>query len=158
MRIKRIKTKKNRQESIKSLIERQDIETQGQLLALLGHQGIYVTQATLSRDLREMGITKTPKGLNKFIYRITLEEAPSTETVLRSKFMNFVREIKHAGNLIVIKTPPGEAQGVARVIDNAKFNEIMGTIAGDDTILVIVDSNVHTRKILAVFRQAATKT
>lgn len=155
MRIK--KTKKIRQQIIKELIDTHEIGTQEELLAELTQQGIKATQATLSRDLREMGVTKVPKGLFKFAYKIPVDEIPSTEQDLKAKFSNFVKEIKHTNNFIIIKTPPGEAMGVARVIDNAKFQGFLGTVAGDDTILVIINNLPNTRKLLRILRQAAAK-
>lgn len=155
--MKEKKTKKNRQKIIEELIESQEIGTQEELLAKLAHQGISVTQATLSRDLRAMGVTKVPKGLFKFVYKIAGEETSSTERDLRNKFNNFVREIKHTNNLIVIKTLPGEAMGVARIIDNAKLDGLMGTVAGDDTILIIVNNVSNTKKTINFFHQVMTK-
>jgi len=139
------------------LINAQDVENQEQLVEALERHAISVTQATLSRDLREMGVTKIPKGLGRFIYKITTAELPATKKDLKNKFINFVREIKNAGNLILIKTLPGEAQGVARVIDNAKIDNILGTVAGDDTILIVIDKFVNVKRIINTFREVMVK-
>jgi len=117
---------------------------------------IPVTQATLSRDLREIGVIKVTKGLGEYVYKIS-DETASSERELKNKFLNFVREIKETGNLILIKTPPGEAQAVARVIDLAEIEHILGTVAGDDTILVVVDDVEDAKKIKKKFQDLCIK-
>ncbi len=139
MNQKKLKIKKIRQQKIKELIESKEICTQEQLVSELLKNNLPVTQATLSRDLREIGVVKMFKGLDHQVYRIA-EEVSGSQRELKNKFLNFVRDIKSTGNLILIKTPPGEAQGVARVIDLAEMEHILGTVAGDDTILVVVDA------------------
>ncbi len=146
------RTKRFRHEKIRELIISRDIKTQESLLEDLNRHNVRVTQATLSRDLREMGVTKTPKGLGKFIYKIAQIEPTATERDLKDKFINFVRDIKIAGNLIILKTPPGEAQGVARVIDIASIGDILGTVAGDDTILLIANTKLSARRVLSLFK------
>ncbi|MEO0184745.1 MAG: arginine repressor [candidate division WOR-3 bacterium] len=151
------KTKKVRQQKIRQLIQTKEIYTQEELVAELQKAKIPVTQATLSRDLREMGVMKVSKGLGNYVYKI-VDEASSSEKELRNKFLNFVKEIKDTGNLILIRTPPGEAQGVARVIDLAEMEHILGTIAGDDTILVVIDSVDNTKKVKKRFQDLLIRT
>jgi transcriptional regulator of arginine metabolism len=148
------RVKSARQGSIRELLETKEIRTQEQLAAELRHLHFPVTQATLSRDMREMGIVKARRGLGKFVYKIGSDEYPASERDLRVKFVNLVREIKHTGNMILLRTPPGEAQGVARVIDIATIKNVLGTVAGDDTILVVVDKHTNTRKVLDIFSKA----
>ncbi len=112
---------------------------------------MFVTQATLSRDLSEIGVVKIRKGSGYYIYKIS-SELSGMAHALRNKFINFVREIKTTGNLVVIKTPPGEAQGVARAIDLAEIKHILGTVAGDDTILVVVEDPQSARVIYKKFQ------
>jgi len=150
------KIKKVRQQKIRQLIETKDISTQEQLVDELQKCNIQVTQATLSRDLREIGVIKATKGLGEYIYKIS-DETASSERELKNKFLNFVREIKDTGNLILIKTPPGEAQAVARVIDLAEMEHILGTVAGDDTILVVVDNVEDAKKIKKKFQDLCIK-
>jgi transcriptional regulator of arginine metabolism len=151
------KIKKVRQQKIREIIETEDISTQEQLVIELLKSNIPVTQATLSRDLREIGVIKVAKGLGEYVYKVADEVVPS-ERELKNKFLNFVREIKDTGNLILIKTPPGEAHGVARVLDLAEMEHILGTVAGDDTILVVVDTEENTKKVKKVFRNLLVRT
>ncbi|MEO0123968.1 MAG: arginine repressor [candidate division WOR-3 bacterium] len=150
------KVKKVRQQKIRELIQSKEISTQEQLVAELQKHDVLVTQATLSRDLREIGVIKVSKGLGDYVYKIA-DEVSSSEKELKNKFLNFVRDIKETGNLILIKTPPGEAQGVARVIDLAEMEHILGTVAGDDTILVVVDSADNTKKVKKRFQDLLIK-
>lgn len=145
------KIKKVRQQKIRELIQTREISTQEELVAELQKNNIPVTQATLSRDLREIGVVKVSKGLGDYVYKIA-GEVSSSEKDLKNKFLNFVRDIKDTGNLILIKTPPGEAQGVARVIDLAEMEHILGTVAGDDTILVVVDDAKNTKRVKKRFQ------
>ncbi|MEO0096325.1 MAG: arginine repressor [candidate division WOR-3 bacterium] len=150
------KVKKVRQQKIRELIQSKEISTQEQLVAELQKHDVLVTQATLSRDLREIGVIKVSKGLSDYVYKIA-DEVSSSEKELKNKFLNFVRDIKETGNLILVKTPPGEAQGVARVIDLAEMEHILGTVAGDDTILVVVDSADNTKKVKKRFQDLLIK-
>ncbi|MGB9720154.1 MAG: arginine repressor [bacterium] len=153
---RKFKTKKIRQQKIRELIETEEISTQEQLVAELLKQNISVTQATLSRDLHEIGVVKAIKGLGDYVYKIS-DEFSSSQRELKNKFISFVREIRTTGNLILIKTPPGEAQGVARVIDLAEMESILGTVAGDDTILVVVDNAENTKKVKKRFQDLCVK-
>ncbi len=124
-----------RQELILTLISDQakPIPNQGELIKQLEAAGVSMTQSTLSRELKALGIAKTPDGEGG--YRDTTGE-PSGRSPL-SPLVAFVRQIERAKNLIVVRTPPGNAQGVAHGVDEVAWPEVMGTIAGDDTILLI---------------------
>ncbi|MGQ9665186.1 MAG: arginine repressor [bacterium] len=149
-------TKRLRQQKIREIIESKEIATQEDLLEELRCNNLSVTQATLSRDLREIGVIKTLKGFGGYVYKIDSELTGSARA-LKNKFVNFVRDIEITGNLILIKTPPGEAQGVARVIDLSETPHILGTIAGDDTILVVVDTADNARKVKKMFNDLLLK-
>lgn len=138
------------------IIDNYDIDTQEDLARELEKEGISVTQATLSRDIKELGLIKLRKATGKFYYKVA-DEFVASQHELRKKFIDFVREIKVTGNLILIKTPPGEAQGVARAIDLAEINYILGTVAGDDTILVVVDTHNHVKFIFKKFQDFLLK-
>lgn len=148
--------KRSRQSKIRQLINSERIETQEALLDALRRVGIEITQATLSRDLREMGVSKMPEGLGRFVYRIAPTEPSPTRRDLAGKFKNFVREIRSTGNLIIVKTAPGEAPGVARVIDLAALQGILGTVAGDDTILIVAQDAGAGRPLVQSFRKMMT--
>lgn len=135
---------------IKSIISSQEIFNQTQLVKILKQNGIKVTQATLSRDLTELGVARipTPKGA---VYRIN---ATGDEPALRIHVAEEIVSIITNEALVVIKTFPGRAQGVAAFIDKSTFKESLGTLAGDDTIIVIpkstktIDKTVEQLKII----------
>lgn len=122
-----------RQELILSLISQKPIRTQGELLAELERHGVVLTQSTLSRELKTLGVGKGPDGRGGYRY---LAASGATGGTLAS-VASFIVSAERSQNLLVVKTPPGNAQGVARALDQSDWDEVMGTIAGDDTILVI---------------------
>jgi len=116
------------------LVTAERIANQEELRRRLSTQRLRVTQATLSRDLQELKLVKTPEG-----YRPTnalVEEATPMPPLARA-LGEFLLDIRPAENLLVLKTPPSGAQPLAAAVDGAKFPEIAGTIAGDDTVLII---------------------
>jgi transcriptional regulator of arginine metabolism len=150
--------KKKRQEIIKSILDASEVGSQHELLALLSKKGVSVLQPTLSRDLHEMSVIKIPKGFGRFVYQVREEAATTGTDEIRHKFMHIVKNIRNAENLIIVKTPPGEASGLALVIDEVDLRPIMGTIAGDDTVLVVVDTKANAAKIMALFKNAKAGT
>ena len=121
-----------RQGQILNLIRSQAIHTQEELSSALRKVGIDVTQVTLSRDIRELGLVKAPQG-----YREGQGEAsgPQAEVgTLQWMLEEFVRDVKTAHNMVIIKTDPGHAQTVAVALDQEGWPEIVGTLAGDDTV------------------------
>jgi transcriptional regulator of arginine metabolism len=123
--------KSYRQGQILKLLRSKNLHTQEELARALRTIGIPATQVTLSRDIRELGLVKTPDG-----YVLAAEAATNgadIETVVRE----FVLDIRIAQNLLVLRTPPGHANSVGVELDKANWPEIAGTIAGDDTVLVI---------------------
>ncbi|OPX17786.1 arginine repressor [candidate division WOR-3 bacterium 4484_100] len=147
--------KQQRQDLIRRIITEKKISTQFQLLQELRKLGYYnINQPTISRDLREIGVIKTARGLGPPCYNLAIDSQTITMANFRNKFKNFVQDIRHTGNLILIITLPGDAQGVAKVIDKANFKNILGTVAGDDTILVVVDKPGNVKKLLKTFNKA----
>jgi transcriptional regulator of arginine metabolism len=145
-------TKKERQQVIREMIGRQDIGDQPQLLEELKKRGYEATQATISRDLQEMGVAKV--RIKAGVYKYEVIDKVSNEVIwdkLKVLFDNFVVDIKSTGNLILVKTSPGNANGVGSFIDRLDRPEILGTIAGDDTILVVVDTEENSRTVEADF-------
>jgi transcriptional regulator of arginine metabolism len=134
---------------IKSLIASKEISNQTQLAEELKAKRIDVTQATLSRDLVELGIIRVPSDEG---YRYELK-ATSPEPVLRGFSAEEVISIDSNGHLVVIKTFPGRAQGIAVLLDGKKDREILGTIAGDDTIIVVPRTTKHIKKTINVISQ-----
>ena len=133
--------KKNRHDKIIELINNYVVETQEQLAALLKDAGYDVTQATVSRDIRQMKLTKqvTPDGRQKYVYTTADPE------VMHDKYVSVIKagyvSMDVAGNLLVIRTVSGMAMAVAAAIDALDMPEIIGCIAGDDTIFVAMKSD-----------------
>ena len=128
----------NRQRKIIELINKYDIDTQQELAQRLIDEGFEVTQATVSRDIRELNLTKSAVDGNKQKYDIPA----STMTSINAKYMGVLKDgivsIEDAGNIIVIKTISGMAMAVGAALDAVNHEEIIGTIAGDDTLMCVV--------------------
>jgi transcriptional regulator of arginine metabolism len=122
--------------------------SQEELARALARAGAPVTQATLSRDLRSLGVGKRPGADGRPVYELP---APATETLDRQRQLldlrAFVNEVRMAQNLAVVRTPPGHANGVARAIDLANFEGIVGSVAGDDTVLVVMNDAAGARRL-----------
>jgi transcriptional regulator of arginine metabolism len=124
-------TKSFRQGQILKLIGQKHVHTQDELLRALKAQSIETTQATLSRDIQELGLVKTQDG-----YR-AVAAASSTGPSFAAMAHEFLRDVRVAQNLLVLRTPPGNANALAVALDREDWPDVVGTIAGDDTILVI---------------------
>lgn len=129
------------------LLSGRRFSSQEELARALGREGMPVTQATLSRDLRSLGVGKRPGRDGQAVYELP---APATETLDRERRLldlrAFVNEVRVAQNLVVVRTPPGHANGVARAIDLLDFPEIVGSVAGDDTVLVVLPAPTQARR------------
>lgn len=136
--------KAQRQSQIRNLVARTTILTQADLLTALAHLGINVNQATLSRDIRELGLIKT---MNGYILPMQANAGAPTTTAPVNLFREFVAEVQEAQNLLVLKTTAGSAATVAARLDAARWPEIIGTVAGDDTVLVITKTNSVCHKL-----------
>lgn len=123
-------TKSFRHGQILKLVRSRSISTQDELARALKTVDIDATQVTLSRDVRELGLVKTPEG-----YRELGHEAPAAQ--LATLAAEFLQDVRIAQNQVVLKTAPGHASSVAVALDNAEWPQVVGTIAGDDTVLVI---------------------
>lgn len=134
-----MKNRIQRQLEIRKIIEKGNVHSQGEMLAVLKHRGFDLTQATLSRDLKFLQVAKVPHPLNGYVYVIP-DSGQDESKAVRSND-NFLaegfRKLDFSGNLAVIRTLPGYASTIAAVIDSANQWEILGTIAGDDTILIV---------------------
>lgn len=132
-----------RQGQILKLIAAQPVANQEQLRRRLAEQGLVVTQATLSRDLRELGLVKTAQGYKALGLGAQSSSPPNLARTLREN----LRDVLPAQNLLVLKTPPGGAQSLAAAFDREHWPEVLGTIGGDDTVLVITDSTASSRAV-----------
>lgn len=141
-------TRANRQLKILDIISKHDVDTQEELVDYLRSEGFAVTQATVSRDIKEMGIIKTLSSDGRH-YKYAAQqtkEATAADKFL-SMFKNTVISIKSSGNLIVLKTEAGSAGPAAELIDKLSYDEVLGVIAGDNTIFVAVDGLDHVDTI-----------
>jgi transcriptional regulator of arginine metabolism len=143
-------TKMQRQAAILATISRASIRTQEDLAEALRRRGVDASQVTLSRDLRELGVFKTAEGYREAGPQPAQEDANTLATVIRQ----FLTEAIPAQNLVVLKTRPGGATALALAIDRAHWPEIIGTVAGDDTILAVAPSHKAAETIAARLRDS----
>ena len=133
-------TKAQRQHLIRELLAGHEIASQVQLVALLAERSVEVTQATVCRDLDEMGVAKM-RTAGRTVYAVPEADARETlpSNTLRRVFSDWVLDVRSSQNIVVLRTPPGSAHVVASAIDRSDFSDAIGTVAGDDTVLVIAD-------------------
>ena len=149
--------KTNRQSKIIEIIQKNEVETQDELSALLEKDGFRVTQATVSRDIRELKLTKIPTAGGRQKYAV-ITDAPENlskkyERVLREGFLS----MDMAQNILIIKTVSGMASAVCAAIDAMKMREIVGSIAGDDTIMCAVRTSAEAQSLLTRLKKLATE-
>ena len=144
--------KKSRHQKIKELIEQYEIETQEELADKLREAGYAVTQATVSRDIRELKLSKVPTGDGKQKYTILIHSDP----YLSDKYIRVLKDgfvsMDMAQNILVVKTVSGMAMAVAAALDAMKLKEIVGSIAGDDTIMMAVRTIEDTQIVMDKIR------
>lgn len=148
--------KRKRHEVVVELINKYDIETQEELAAYLKEEGFEVTQATVSRDIRELKLSKIATGSGKQKYIILQND----DSHLGDKYIRVLRDgfmsMSMAQNILVIKTVQGMAMAVAAALDAMKFPEIVGCIAGDDTIMVAIKTNEDTENLMDKINEILT--
>lgn len=144
--------KNKRHLAIRDIIKQQPIETQEELVQKLKNKGFKVTQATISRDIKELRLIKTLTKDGKYCYA-----EPAKPTLISDRLLRMLREpivsITSAENLIVIKTLSGAASAAAEAIDNLDLGDVVGTIAGDNTILIIVSSKKKVNDVMDKFNK-----
>lgn len=147
--------KAKRQHKIIELIEKYDIETQDELAERLEKAGFVATQATISRDIREMKLTKmaTPNGKQKYV--VFKKQDYDTTMKYKRVLMDAITSIEIAQNIVVIKTVSGMAMAVAAAIDNLEIKGIVGSIAGDDTIMCVIKTNEEAKTVVAAIKKVA---
>src|SRR3989442_10071461 len=133
---------------VAQLLSGHRFSSQEDLARALSRAGTTVTQATLSRDLRSLGVLKRPDPEGRPVYELP---GPAVEALDRQRQLldlrSFVNEARVAQNLLVVRTPPGHAHGVGRAIDLAEFEGVVGSVAGDDTVLVGMEDAAAARKL-----------
>ena len=152
-----MKVKSNRMELLKMLISSKEMSSQEELLNALAVEGYNITQATLSRDLKQLKVAKAATMSGKYVYVLPNEtmyrrvsKAASMKEMLQSTGF---RSINFSGNMGVIKTRPGYASSIAYNIGNSDIPQILGTIAGDDTIFIVKGVGVSNDEIIEELRQ-----
>jgi len=146
--------KARRQKKIQELITNEMIKTQDELALRLTQEGFRVTQATISRDIKEMGLVKIPGIKDEYRYAIPSDQ-PSFGYQDRLKRMvkEVVLTFDSSENIVVVKTMPGNAQALALLLDNAGWPEVIGTVAGDDTIFLLVKPKKLVKDVLHRFSE-----
>ena len=146
--------KTQRQHLVAKILARHDVSSQEQLVALLASEGVAATQATASRDLDDLGAIKVRAGAGDTIYAIPElpKDQRAPEEHLRRVLADWVVEIHHSANMVVLRTPPGTANVVGSALDRSGLPELIGTVAGDDTVFVVVADGLRGADVAAQLR------
>lgn len=139
--------KADRQNAILDVIAKHSVATQAELKDRLKDRGIEADQATLSRDIRELGLVKASDDGAHYRYSPVEAVAPPVHLKASVILSRLVRKIECSGNLLVVKTDPGEASPAGLALDRMGWEEVVGTVAGDDTLLVVAREGVPARKL-----------
>ncbi len=141
--------KSKRLDAIVKIIDQTDIDGQDQLLKMLSHQGFTVTQATLSRDINELKIIKVPDGKGGYRY----SRHHNQDTTIQPVAISAVVSIEVSGQMAVLRTRPGFASMMAATIDDARLSNVMGTLAGDDTVLLVLRQGTEAGMVISQLKK-----
>ena len=149
--------KPQRQHRISRLLEDQAVSSQAQLVELLAANGIVATQATVSRDLEDLGAVKVriPGGTMAYAIPEHAKEASAPDDHLRRVMGEFVVDVAHSGSLVVLRTPPGSAHVIGSALDRSGLRDLLGTVAGDDTLLCVAAEKMGGEKMAKILRGLA---
>ena len=147
--------KRQRQQALLDLVRVEPLASQEEIAARLDRLGFPATQSTISRDLDELGLVRLRDADGHLRYATPDAGASNGGRHLRTILREFARSIEHSRNLVVVKTPPAGASPVARALDASDLDGVMGTIAGDDTIIVVITEDVRARDVAASLREMA---
>lgn len=143
----------SRQNKIIEIITNTEVDTQEKLAALLRENGFEVTQATISRDIKELQLVKTLSSSGKYKYTVsTSKDLPVTDRFIKI-FRQTVTSVDSSGNIILVKTLPGCANAAGEAIDNSNLPHIKGSIAGDNTLLLVADKEENVPAIIDEFNK-----
>ena len=147
--------KKNRQMKVLEIISKHDVETQDELIELLKAEEYYVTQATISRDIRELDLIKvsTQRGTYKYTVSSHAENEKKKTSHLGNALVSSLVSIDFAGNIIVVKTVPGMSNAIAIEIERIHRPEMLGCVAGDDTIIMVMRNEDKAMDVSARLRE-----
>ncbi len=140
-------SKNKRHIKIREIISENDIETQDELVNQLKDLGFKVTQATVSRDIKELHLVKVPSATGRYKYSTPTEQRFNPQDKLKRLIMEAFVSIDYASHFIVLKTLPGNAHALGVIIDDLDWEEIMGSICGDDTCLIICRTEENAKEI-----------
>jgi transcriptional regulator of arginine metabolism len=145
-------SKEERQRRIQEIVLTEEIATQADLVDRLRKEGFYVTQATISRDINDLRMMRVPLGKGRHRYAIgSYEVKEDVLEELKERFEEFVRDIDRGENILVIRTAEGHASGLALLVDKLGWDEIVGTLAGEDTIMVVARTITDAEKLVETF-------
>ena len=142
----------SRQAAILEIIAEKDIETQEELCEELLKRNFNVTQATISRDIKDLKLYKVTGTTKKYKYAFIESEGDAVSTKMRNLFRECVQVVNCANNLIIIKTLRGNGSTAGTFIDSLALKEVVGTVAGDDTVLVVIDNAENAANLVEKFR------
>lgn len=146
--------KNDRQEKLLEIISEENIETQEQLLLRLEAHGIKSTQATISRDIKQLHLVKEPTGTGRYRYAVSSHKAKlNFADKLRTIFCESVLSVDYAQNIIVLKTMPGLANAAAAALDGMDNTDIVGTLAGDDTVFLLLRDTAAAVELSAELKE-----
>lgn len=140
--------KYDRQSEIIAIINEEHVETQEELSEKLRQRGYMVTQATISRDIREMKLVKISDGNGKYVYSLGRSENSGISAKFRDLLVHTVEKLDRANNIVVVKTFSGMAQGAAAAIDSMERSEVVGSVAGDDTVIIVMRTNDSAQSLI----------
>lgn len=140
-------SKLQRHLKIREVIARYDIETQDELVDILKNSGFNVTQATVSRDIKELHLVKVPSKNGLYKYSLPSDQKYNSLEKLQKLLVDAFIKINNAGHLVILKTIPGNANAVGNLIDQLEWDQVLGTVCGDDTCLIIADTPENAEDI-----------
>ena len=149
--------KAQRQHKIARFLESEEVSSQAQLVDLLATEGVTATQATVSRDLDDLGAIKVRARGGVTVYAVPelpKDQVPP-EDHLRRVLGDWVVEVAHSGPVVVLRTPPGSAHVVGSALDRSSLPEVLGTVAGDDTLIIVADEEVSGSTLADQLRELA---
>lgn len=149
--------KNKRQEALAEIVSAYEVDTQAELIDRLRERGFEVTQATISRDIRELKLVKVAGAGGKYKYALPHHEQTNISAKFRNLLVETVTGIDSANNIAVVKTCSGMAQGAALAIDSMGRDDIVGSVAGDDTIIIVMRSDDAAANLIAELREICEK-
>lgn len=146
--------KNDRQRKILEIIEKHDVDTQETLIKKLGEAGFNVTQTTVSRDIKQLKLVKGTTGMGTYKYVAPKQKKDDTPTIPASSIVEAVVDVETAQNIVVVKTFAGMANAAAVCIESLSLTRIVGAVAGDDTVLIVVADNDSAKRLESELRIA----